>query len=86
MWLRKHKLINNNNKRENEKRVQYDYEVGHYAYILRDRNYCKLKGEKLGAFIMTQVHNNGSVRIKRGIVNERIHIRRLTPHFGDPPT
>ena len=38
------KLINYNNKRENGKRVQYDYEVFHYAYILRDENYRKLDG------------------------------------------
>ena len=31
MQLRKQKIINNNNKRENEKRVQYEYVVGHYA-------------------------------------------------------
>ena len=31
MWLRRQKLINNNNKRENAKQVEHDYEVGHYA-------------------------------------------------------
>ena len=29
MWLRKQKLIKYNNKFENAKRVEYDYEVGH---------------------------------------------------------
>ena len=50
MWQRKQKLINNNNNCENTKRVEYDYAVGHYAYILRDKNYRKLEGEKLGPF------------------------------------
>ena len=45
MWLRKQKLINSNNKRKKEKRVEYNYEVVHYSYILRERNYPKLKGE-----------------------------------------
>ena len=46
MWLSKQKIINNNNnKRENEKWLQHDYEVGHYAYIIRDGNYRKLEGE-----------------------------------------
>ena len=31
MWLSKQKLINRNNKRENENRVEYYYEVGHYV-------------------------------------------------------
>ena len=44
MWLSKQKLINYNNKRENEKWAQYDYEVDHYAYIRRDVNYCKWEG------------------------------------------
>ena len=40
IWLRNKKLINNNNnKRESTKRVQYNYEVGHYSYILRYVNY-----------------------------------------------
>ena len=44
MWLRKQKLINYKNKRKNSKLVKYDYEVGHYAYIIRDVNYHKLEG------------------------------------------
>ena len=60
MWLRKKKLINKNNKRENAKRVEYDYEVSHYAYFIRDGKYRKLEREKLGPFIITQVHTNGS--------------------------
>ena len=47
MWLRKQKIINYNNKRENAKRVEYDYEIVRYAYILRDGNYRKLEGDKL---------------------------------------
>ena len=31
MWLRKKKLINYNNKRENTKRVEYDYDFGYYT-------------------------------------------------------
>ena len=86
MWLRKQKLINYNNKRENEKRVEYDCKVGHYGYILRDGNYRKLEGDKLVPFRITQVHTNGSVIIQGGIVNEQIDIQHFTPHFGDLPT
>ena len=42
MQLRKQKIINNNNKRDNKKWVEYDYGVVHYAYILRDGNCHKL--------------------------------------------
>ena len=86
MWLRKQIPINNNNKCENANRVECDYEVGHYAYILREKNYRKLEGEKLGPFRITQFHTNGYFRIQQEIVNEWINIRRLTPYFGDPQT
>ena len=61
MSLRKQKLINNYNYRENENQVQYDYEVSHYVYIQREGFYRELEREKLGPFIITQVHTNGSV-------------------------
>ena len=86
MWINKKKLINYNNKRENENWVQHNYEVGHYAYILRDGNYHKLEGENLGPFRITKVHTNGYVIFQRGIANKQINIQRLTPHFGYPPT
>ena len=63
MWLRKQKLINYNNKRENAKRVEYEYEVGHYTYILSFGNDRKIEGDKLVPFRITPVHNNVSVRI-----------------------
>ena len=44
IWLRKQKLINYNNKHEDKKRVKHDYDVSHYAYIIRDVNYHKLEG------------------------------------------
>ena len=39
--------MNYNNKYEKEKRVEYDYEIGHYAYIISKGNYRKLEEEKL---------------------------------------
>ena len=57
------KYINYNNKCENSKQLEHNYEVGHYAYSLRDRNHRKLEGEKLLPFRITQVHTNGSVKI-----------------------
>ena len=82
---RKQKIVNYNNKRENNKRVPHDYKVGDFVYIIKDGVYRKLEGDKLGPFPITQVFTNGTVRIQRDLVNERINIRRLTPHFGEPP-
>ena len=80
------KSINNNNERENTKQVAYNYEFVHNPYIIRDRKYRKLEGEKLGPFRITKVHTNVSARIQQIIVNERVNTRRLTPQLGDTPT
>ena len=85
MWAQKQKRINYDNIRENSKRASHDYKVAEYAYVLRDGQYRKLEGDKLGPFRITEVFSNGTVRLQKGVVNERINIRRLTPHFGDPP-
>ena len=85
MWQRKQKRINYDNIRENTKRVSHDYQVDDYAYILRDGHYRKLEGDKLGPYRITDVYTNGTVRIQKGRVNERLNIRRLTPHFGPQP-
>ena len=53
--------------------------------MLRDGNYHKLEGDKLGPYRVTEVFTNNTVRIQKGIMNERINIRRLSPHFGQPP-
>ena len=71
------KIINDNNNRENAKRVQYDYEVSHYTYILRDGNYRKLEGDKLRLFIITQMHTNGSTE---AVV---LHTGAPTVHWED---
>ena len=69
------------NLRENQKRTDYDYEVGQKVYIKQDGVHRKLERPKTGPFEITDVYTNGTVRIQRGHVNERINIRRLEPHF-----
>ena len=80
------KIISNNNKHEHANQVQRNYEVDHYAYIVRDGNCRKLEEDILGPFRIKKVHNNRSIIIKIVIVNELINIRHITPHFEDPPT
>jgi hypothetical protein len=79
--LRKQRLIDKANTRENSKRVDFDYKVGNQVYIVHDGIQCKLDSPKSGPFVITDVFTNGTVRIQRGLVNERINIRRLEPHF-----
>ena len=78
---RRQHQINQDNVKENSKRVHHDYAVGDQAYIIKDGIYRKLEEPHLGPFPITQVYTNGTARIQRGAVNERVNIRRLTPHF-----
>ena len=79
--IKKQKLVDQATLRENVKRVDYDYQVGQLVYIVKDGIYRKLYSPKIGPYPISQVYTNGTVRIQRGIVNERINIRRLEPHF-----
>ena len=74
MWSQKQKRILYNNARENSKRISHDYKVGKYAYILKDGQYRKLEGDKKGPFRITEVFSNGTVRLQKGFVNERLNI------------
>ena len=60
---------------DNRKRVDYDYQIGDQVYVIRDGVYRKLEGPHLGPYPITPVNTNGTVRIQKGNVNERLNIR-----------
>ncbi len=68
------------NKRENNKRVDYDYKVGDKILIQKDGILRKADSiwKKEPRTIPT-VHTNGTIRIQCGTKLERINIRRVTP-------
>jgi hypothetical protein len=77
----KQKLVDRANLRENRNWIDYDYTIGQQVYIKNDGIHRKLDSPKQGPFQITDVFTNGTVRIQRGRVNERINIRRLEPYF-----
>jgi len=77
---RKQRQVDLDNLRSNKSRVDFDYQPGQQVYITRDGIFRKLEGPKLGPFTITDIYTNGTVRVQRGIVNERINIRRIEPH------
>jgi hypothetical protein len=44
----------------------------------------KLSTPRTGPYPVTNVYNNGTIRIQKGIVSERVNIRRITP-FNQMP-
>ena len=69
------------NLREISKSIAHDYQIDDLVYITKDGIFRKLNCPKYGPFTITEVFSNGTVRIQRGAVNERVNIRRLEPHF-----
>ena len=75
--IRKQKLVDKANQRENKIRIDLDYQVVQKAYIKNDGVQRKMDSLKQGPFPITDVFTNGTVRVQCGRVNERINIRRL---------
>jgi hypothetical protein len=68
------------NKRENDKRVDYDYKVGDKILTRKDGILCKAESIwKKEPWTITTVHTNGTIRIQCKTKSERINIRRVTP-------
>jgi hypothetical protein len=68
------------NKRENDKRVDYDYKVGDKVLIRKDGILRKAESIWIKEpWTITTVHTNGTIRIQSGTKSERINIRRVTP-------
>jgi hypothetical protein len=79
---RKQKLIEQNNKRENAKRKQHDYQVGNRV-LVKAKLDGKYQGDLWdGPYVIALVNNNGTVRLNRGAYQETINIRRIKPYFS----
>ena len=77
---RKQDIINQNNNRENSTRKIYDYKIGDKVLLEKPGIVPKLSAPRTGPHTVTAIYTNGTVRIQRGVVNERVNIRRLTPY------
>jgi len=78
---RKQSLIDKSNTTENRKRVKHTYNVGDKILKTVDIIQRKLDNPTVGPFSITQVHNNGTVEIKKGVTRETVNIRRIKPFF-----
>jgi hypothetical protein len=71
-----------NQMRENNKRIAHTFKVGDQVLLTDSRpNRPKLDAPRKGPFAVLQVYSNGTLRIQRGAITERVNIRRLTPFF-----
>ena len=71
-----------NNMRENSKRIKYEYKVGDKIYLTKPgKKLRKLESPRQGPFDITAVYTNGTLRIQKGPVSERVNMRRCLPAF-----
>ena len=66
---------------ESKSRLDWDHKVGDKVLIVKKGIIRKVEDPNEGPYIITQVHTNATVRIQRGAIFERIHIRRLRPYL-----
>ena len=81
---RRQELVNSSNARENKRRIPFDYQPGTKCLIIKNTDgkpLPKAEDKNEGPYEVTHVYTNGTVRIQRGTINERLNIRRLTPYF-----
>ena len=76
----KQDIINVNNRKENLKRIEHEYRVGELVLLEKPGLIPKLSAPRTGPYRITETYTNGTVRIQRGIINERVNIRRITPY------
>jgi hypothetical protein len=79
---RRQQLVDRDNIRKNKRRLDFDYKVGQKVTIRKDGVLRKAEDKNTGPFVITQVHCNGTIRIQRGSVSERLNIRRVDPWFN----
>jgi hypothetical protein len=77
----KEKNIATSNKRENLNIIKHKYDVGDCIILRKPGLQQKLSAPKECLYTILHVGTNGTVKIQRGIVNERVNIRRIEPLF-----
>jgi hypothetical protein len=71
-----------NNRRENAPRITHDYKIGDKVLLKKPGKHLrKLEAPRTRPNTVTAIYTNGTLRIQKGNVNERVNIRRLFPYF-----
>jgi hypothetical protein len=74
--------MDRNNKRETASIINHDYKVGDKVLLKKPgKNLRKLEAPRTGPHTVNAIYTNGTLRIQKGNVNERVNIRRLFSYF-----
>ena len=75
---RKQSRINDNNEKENAKRIPHEYNIGDQVLIRKGTEY-KYEQPYKGPYPILQVNDNGTIRIQKGAVSQVVNLWRVTP-------
>ena len=78
---KRQKRMEDSNARENASRIELEYKIGDLIMKARPGKLAKLRGKRDGPYTVTHVYTNGTLRIQKGVVAERISIRRVAPYY-----
>jgi len=73
--------MSRNTQRENRSRLRHTYKVDDKVLLTKPGINPKLSAPRQGPFKVERVYTNGTIRIRRGAISERVNIRRVTPYF-----
>jgi hypothetical protein len=77
------KQTDKNTRRENDTRLDWDYQPGDKVLLRKDGILCKAESRyESDPLTITSVHTNGTIRVQHGTKSERLNIRRVTPYFN----
>ena len=74
--------VNQNNRKENSKRKEYEYRIGDKILIKNDWTSKYGKTPYLGPFEVVSINtrHNGMLRYRDGAVTDSVNIRNVTPY------
>jgi len=79
--MKKKQNIQRNHFRENLKRKSFDWQPG-MEVMLEEPTRYKLNPKAVGPFLITKIHTNGTVTLKKSArVFQRVNIRRIKPYY-----
>ena len=78
---KRERKIAHNNAVENQSRIDHTYKVGDRVLYKKHGILRKMSTPRRGPYEVTHVYTNGTLRIQRNNINERVHIRHLIPFF-----
>jgi hypothetical protein len=79
---RRQRAIEQNNKRENKRRIKHDYKEGDKILILTGKLDPKLKLNEGPYTVIGYNKNSGTLHIRRRKYNDSINVRLVRPYFG----